>query len=131
MIQLAAFALAALASAGAQSPSPPDVPMGAFPDYGHPEIMADNCTSNGADRTECVIPAKTAGRYLVVAAGTATATGPNAVQEIALGGPYWQCGQPVATKKVVGQVTSDLDRPMHYNRPERQAAASDRRIQGR
>jgi hypothetical protein len=40
-----------------------------------------------------VIPAKTAGRYLIDAEGTSTATGAGALQEIVIGGPTWQCAQ--------------------------------------
>jgi hypothetical protein len=105
-MQFAAFALAVLASAGAAPVAPPDTPLAAFPDYGHPEVTADNCTVKGPGRTECFIPAKTAGRYVVEAAGTSTATGPDATQTLFLGGPAWACNQPVTTKK--GEWTSGV-----------------------
>jgi hypothetical protein len=98
-MQFAALALAALASAAASPPTPPDTPLGAFPDYGHPEVTVANCRSHDPGRTECFIPAKTAGRYVVEAAGTSTATGPGATQSLVLGGPGWSCNQPITTKK--------------------------------
>ncbi|MDR3513894.1 MAG: hypothetical protein P4L73_19830 [Caulobacteraceae bacterium] len=98
-MQLVALALAALATAGAAPPSPPDQPLGAFPDYGHPEIGAASCQVKDPAHTECFIPAKTAGRYLIEAAGTSTATGPDATQTLVVGGPGWTCNQPVSTKK--------------------------------
>lgn len=92
-MQLAALALAALASAGAAPPTPADTSLAAFAGYSHPEVTADNCKSKDASQTICYIPAKTMGRYLIVVEAKATASGPGAVQAIAISGQGWSCGQ--------------------------------------
>jgi hypothetical protein len=97
-MQLAAFALAALASAGAAAPSQPDNPLAAFPDYSHPEVTADNCAAKDPSHTVCYIPAKTMGRYVIDVTARSTATGPDATQAIAIGGPGWLCGQTGSKK---------------------------------
>ncbi len=96
-MSFAAFALAALATAGANV-SQPDAPPAAFQDYGHPAVTAADCHVRGPGQTVCVIPGKTAGRYAISVQGTSTATGPGATQIIGLGGPGWACGQ-AATQK--------------------------------
>jgi hypothetical protein len=95
-MQLAAFALAALAAGAA--PSSVDTPLAAFADYGHPDVTADNCKVESPGRTVCYLPAKTMGRYRIAVAATSTATGPDATQALAIGGPGWLCGEG-GTKK--------------------------------
>jgi hypothetical protein len=102
-MQLAALALAALASAGAAPPTPADAPLAAFADYSHPEVTADNCKNKDTSQTICFIPAKTMGRYLIEVEAKATATGPDAVQAVAINGQGWSCGER-QTKK--GEWTS-------------------------
>jgi hypothetical protein len=97
-MQFAALALAALASAGAAPPSPPDMPIAAYPGYDHPEVTAESCKSNNPAQTICQIPAKSAGRYLIVVLAKATATGPGAAQSVAISGQGWVCGER-GTKK--------------------------------
>lgn len=93
-MQLAALALAAIISAGAAVDAPPL----AFDGYNHPEITADNCKVKDPGHVTCFLPPKTMGRYLITVMGASTATGPNAVQAIAIGGPGWTCGQ-VSSRK--------------------------------
>jgi hypothetical protein len=71
--------------------------MPGFPGFGHPAIGPDGCKVINPSQAQCVIPARTAGRYVIDAAGTSTATAAGAVQSIVIGGPTWQCAQ--ATNK--------------------------------
>jgi len=75
----------------AQAPSAP----GFLPGYGHPAIGPDSCRTLNPSQAQCVIPARTAGRYQIDASGTSTATGAGAIQSIVIGGPTWQCAQAV------------------------------------
>jgi hypothetical protein len=80
----------------AQAPAQPvDTPMAGMVGYGHPDIGADACKVVDASRIQCTIPARTAGRYLVEAAGKSTAKGEGAAQQITIGGSGWQCGPAV------------------------------------
>jgi hypothetical protein len=93
-----AFAAAAIAVALVTSPalaqtSAPSAPMPGFPGFGHPAIAPGDCRTLNSSQAQCIIPARTAGRYLVDAAGTSTATAAGAVQSITIGGPTWQCAQ--------------------------------------
>ena len=99
-MQLAAFALAALAAGAAPAPAPlPDTPVGAFlPDYTHSDVGADACQSKDPGHVTCTIPAKTMGRYLVTVVGKSTATGPSPTQAMAIGGVGWGCGQAASKK---------------------------------
>jgi hypothetical protein len=91
----AALAAALATSPGlAQTPSP-TAPMPGFPGYGHPAIGPGDCKVLNPAQARCIIPAKTAGRYLVDATGTSTATAAGAVQQIIIGGPTWTCAQAV------------------------------------
>lgn len=69
---------------GAQStaPQPTFTVPHAYEGYAQPEIS--ECSTDGALRRTCVVPAMTAGRYVVIAAGAANATGPNATQTLAI-----------------------------------------------
>lgn len=75
-----AFAATGAAAQGAPPPSF-DLPH-AYDGYSQPEIT--NCTSVGASKRECTVPAMTAGRYLIFAVGNATSTGADATQAIAI-----------------------------------------------
>jgi hypothetical protein len=89
IIGLAALgAGAAPAGALAQAAAPPR----AFAGYSQPAIPPSACKTLGATETQCVIPAMTAGRYMIEAAGTSTSqgVGANQVLEIDVGGG--QCG---------------------------------------
>lgn len=70
----------------ARLPAPPIVLPKAFAAYNQPEIT--NCLTVNANRTDCTVPAMTAGRYAIVVTSTATATGPDAKQAVlvAIGG---------------------------------------------
>ncbi|HLI65795.1 MAG TPA: hypothetical protein VKU90_05470 [Caulobacteraceae bacterium] len=95
LVALAAAALAAPAlaqDAPAAAQTGPQ-PMPGMPGYEQPAIGADACHNVDASHTQCTIPAKTSGRYLVIAIGTATATGAGAAQQLAIGGPTWVCAR--------------------------------------
>ncbi len=64
----------------------------AFAGYAQPAIPPGACKAVNAGEAQCVIPAMTAGRYLIEAAGTSTTQGGDAVQalEIDVGGG--KCG---------------------------------------
>ncbi len=85
------FALAALGAAGASAAQVAGLPR-AFASYAQPAISAAACRSLGPAETQCVIPAMTAGHYIIEAAATSTAqgVGANQVLEIDVGGG--QCG---------------------------------------
>lgn len=103
MMYYAAFALSALVSVSA-NPQLPQNPPAVFGGYTHAVLNADACNVSGPGQTICILPPKTMGRYLITAAGTSTANGPDATQVIAIAGPGWACSQPVSTKK--GQWTT-------------------------
>ncbi len=89
---LAAALILAPGAAALAQPSPPPAAARSFTlphayaGYTQPEVT--QCASPGPLKRECTVPAMTAGRYLVVAAAAATATGANATQalSISLGG---------------------------------------------
>lgn len=68
----------------------------AYQGYAQPEIT--QCTTTGAVKRECVVPAMTAGRYLIVALASATSTGASATQKlmISLNGQPCVAINPVA-----------------------------------
>lgn len=80
-----AAATAALAQPAAPAAANFVVPH-AFAGYSQPDIT--ECTTTGDTKRECVVPAMTAGRYLIVAQDGATSTGAGSTQtlEIALNG---------------------------------------------
>jgi len=82
---------AALLSTSVLAQTPPAA--GFLPGYGHPAVGPDSCRTLSPSQAQCVIPARTAGRYVIDASGTSTATGAGAVQSIAVGGPAWVCIQ--------------------------------------
>jgi hypothetical protein len=86
----------AAGAAFAQSASLPPAPHGplprAFAGYAQPAIGPAACKVIGVAETRCEVPAMTAGRYRIEAAGTSSApgVGANQVLEIDVGGV--QCG---------------------------------------
>lgn len=72
-------------AAPAAAPAAPTAPLGpprAFQGYAQPDITPTYCRVTNPGLTTCTIPAMTAGRYLVKASGTSTATGAGAVQQL-------------------------------------------------
>jgi hypothetical protein len=76
-----------------------DVPMPGVAGYGHPQIGDEACKNVNASLTQCTIPAKSAGQYVVIASGTSTAKGAGAAQRITIGGQGWQCSPVTNTAK--------------------------------
>jgi hypothetical protein len=99
-------ALTAAASAGAQAAAP----LRAFAGYAQPAIGASACKVLGPAETDCVVPAMTAGRYLIEAAATSTAqgAGANQVLEIDAGGATCGIGRN-STAWASGPRTFKLD----------------------
>jgi hypothetical protein len=74
-------------SPGAQPPSLPLPPAAAplpraFAGYAQPAIPPSACQVVSAAETRCIIPANTAGHYLIEAAGSSTAQGAGAAQAL-------------------------------------------------
>jgi len=91
-----AFAVtAALAAALVTTPvlAQPPPAAGFLPGYGHPAIGPESCRTLSPSQAQCLIPARTAGRYVIDATGTSIATGAGAAQSLAVGGPAWTCIQ--------------------------------------
>ena len=66
---------AAPAAAAAPAPAPVvDIPPRGFPGYAHPDVTAAMCRVINTAQTQCILPAMTAGRYLIEAVGVSTAT---------------------------------------------------------
>jgi hypothetical protein len=66
------------------SNTPPDVPLRGLQQYRHPAIPASACRLVNAGRKDCVIPAMTAGRYLIQATGSSMSMGPKARQQLTI-----------------------------------------------
>jgi hypothetical protein len=107
-------------SALAQTPSG----AGFLPGYSHPAVGPDSCRTLSPSQAQCVIPARTAGRYVIDASGTSTATAAGAAQSISVGGPAWVCIQATnrtpwssgsRTFHVQCTVTVLTDEPMAVN----------------
>ncbi|HEY5106025.1 MAG TPA: hypothetical protein VII73_04530 [Caulobacteraceae bacterium] len=99
---MAAVLLAATAGGAlAQTPSPPPppaqtIPLGpprAFPGYSQPQITAASCRAINSAETQCTIPAMTAGRYLIEAAGTSTWAAADPVQALGIQVGPTPCGR--------------------------------------
>ena len=89
LILAAAAMLAATGVANAQpagGPAPPPAPPRVFlaAGYSQPDITPGFCKNIDASRTQCTLPAMTAGRYLIAVAGTSTATAADAAQQIVI-----------------------------------------------
>jgi len=93
---IAIAATLAATAAGAQTSAPNFALPKAYQGYSQPEAVA--CATKDPTRRECVVPAMTAGRYLVVAAGSATSTGADANQSLGIfiGGASCFLSRPVA-----------------------------------
>ncbi len=101
-MRVAAVAVVLLASAAgaasAQTPPPPaqTLPLGpprAFVGYSQPMITAASCRAISAAETRCTIPAMTAGRYLIEAAGTSTWAAADPVQALGIQIGPTPCGR--------------------------------------
>ena len=85
-IAVASLTLAAT-SVSAQTPVQPAAPANfnlphAYAGYSQPEIT--RCTTTGALKASCVVPAMTAGRYAILAQASATSTAANATQGLSI-----------------------------------------------
>jgi hypothetical protein len=116
-------ALIASPAALAQAPAA-STPIPGFIGYGHPAIGPADCKVLNPSQAQCIVPARTAGRYLIDAAGASTATGAGAQQSIVIGGPTWQCAQATnhapwssgpRTFRVQCVVTILTDQPLAVN----------------
>lgn len=94
----------------AAAASTPAAPPRAFQGYAQPDIGAAACRPLNAGQASCTIPAMTAGRYVIEAAGTSTATAAGASQRLAIALNGQSCGGVVERKTTaqapwpVGQV---------------------------
>jgi hypothetical protein len=120
VFSIAAQTLTLTATAvSAQTPAPArfDLPH-AYAGYSQPEIT--QCTASGALKSSCVVPAMTAGRYVIIAQGSATSTGANATQGLSISLNGQACvalkPTPFTGKKVVPplfcRVTFLTDEPL-------------------
>ncbi|HXQ14409.1 MAG TPA: hypothetical protein VN814_07295 [Caulobacteraceae bacterium] len=76
------LALATTALAAPDAP-PPNYPLPqAYNAYSQPDVT--DCASTGPLERHCTVPAMTAGRYLILAASSATATQADATQTLAI-----------------------------------------------
>ena len=73
----------------AAAPQPPRVFAAAG--YAQPDITPGFCKTIDATQTQCVIPAMTAGRYVVIASGTSTSTAADAAQQIQISAADQAC----------------------------------------
>jgi hypothetical protein len=91
---------AAAAAAPASAPAPVGPPR-AFVGYTQPDIGASACRTISPTQATCTIPAMTAGRYLIEASGTSTASAAGAVQKLGIAVGTTNCGtaerRPTAT----------------------------------
>jgi len=116
VLSIAALSLILAASSASVQAAAPAAPANftlprAYDGYAQPEIT--NCTTTGALKRECVVPAMTAGRYLVVAVGKATSTGADATQTLAITLNGAPC---IATKPAsfTGDKSLDLACEVHF-----------------
>jgi hypothetical protein len=80
---MAALPLALAATAQAAPDAPPSYPLPqAYTGYSQPDVT--ECQSTGPVERACTVPGMTAGRYLIVAATDATATGADATQSLTI-----------------------------------------------
>lgn len=82
---------AAPAAGPAAAPAPLGPPR-AFVGYTQPDIGASACRTINPTQTACTIPAMTAGRYLIEASGTSTASAAGAVQKLGIVVGATNCG---------------------------------------
>jgi hypothetical protein len=86
---LAAAVLAASATAAASAPTSPGALVGPpkvfrAAGYSQPELGPTACKAVSAAEVQCVVPAMTAGAYLVRASASSTAQAPDAAQQITI-----------------------------------------------
>jgi hypothetical protein len=80
---MAAVLLALAATAQAAPTPPPNYPLPqAYNAYSQPDVT--QCQSTGPLERDCTVPAMTAGRYLIVAATSATSTQADATQSLTI-----------------------------------------------
>lgn len=89
-------------AAPAVAPAPAPVgPPRAYVGYTQPDIGASACRTISPTQATCTIPAMTAGRYLIEASGTSTASAAGAVQKLGIAVGTTNCGtadrRPTAT----------------------------------
>ncbi|HEX7758404.1 MAG TPA: hypothetical protein VF459_02800 [Caulobacteraceae bacterium] len=68
-------------AAAVAQPAPPPLPK-AFAEYGQPDITPGLCKTVSPAEVQCIIPAMTAGQYLIEATGTSTSQGADAKQAL-------------------------------------------------
>ena len=88
------FAAAALAQSAA---SPPVLPKLLAGSYAPPEITPGLCRNVNPGQTDCIIPAMSAGHYIIHAAGTSTSGGADAKQQIIILAGARVCGNATNT----------------------------------
>jgi hypothetical protein len=92
---LAAAAMLAAAGAATAQPTTPTAPQPprvfAAAGYAQPDITPGFCKTIDASQAQCVIPAMTAGRYVVLASGTSTSTAADAAQQIQISAADQAC----------------------------------------
>ncbi len=92
LIAITLFAVPAFTVSVAAAPAPVGPLPRAFAGYNQPTIPATACRSLGPTEAQCVIPAMTAGRYLIEATGTSTSQGADAIQALEIDIGDRQCG---------------------------------------
>ncbi|MDQ0464724.1 hypothetical protein QO010_002508 [Caulobacter ginsengisoli] len=106
VIMGAVMAMFGVAAPSAQTPTAPAAkppvapaavaPVGppkGLPGYSQPEITAAYCRNISPTQTSCTLPAMTAGRYVVQATGTSTASGAGAAQALVIQVGDRTCGR--------------------------------------
>jgi hypothetical protein len=107
LLMAASLSMIGVAAPSAQTPPAPTAPAAplgpprAFQGYSQPDITPAYCRVVNPGQTTCTLPAMTAGRYLVKASGTSTATGAGASQKLALVVGARSCG--IAERKPTAQ----------------------------
>lgn len=73
--------------------TPPAIALSGLPGYRHPEIPISTCKLVNAGRRDCVIPAMTAGRYVIKAAGSSMPIGAKPRQQLTIVVDNRNCSQ--------------------------------------
>jgi hypothetical protein len=87
------FAAAALAQSTAAPPALPKL----LSAYSQPEITPGLCRNVNPGQTDCIIPAMSAGHYIIHAAGTSTSQGADAKQQLVIVAGTRVCGNATNT----------------------------------
>lgn len=107
LLMAASLSMISVAAPSAQTPpaaTAPAAPIGpprAFQGYSQPDIGPAYCRVVNPGQITCTLPTMTAGRYMVKASGTSTATGPGASQKLAVLVGNRNCG--MAERKPTAQ----------------------------